>query len=163
MIPNQVKLELTLRSYSDEVRMALIDKIKRVCKGVAISAGLTEDQFPTVFVRDEHCPSLYNNPELAERMIQSFKKVIPEENVLKVPSVMGGEDFSEFGRTSHKVPVSLFWLGAVEPSVVAEAKAKGETLPSLHSSKFAPDYPKTIETGVVAMTQGVLDLLQSTK
>jgi hippurate hydrolase len=72
---------------------------------------------------------------------------------------MGGEDFSEFGRTVDKVPVCLFRVGAVAPEKVAESEKSGVALPSLHSSKFAPVPEPTIKTGVTAVTAAALDLL----
>lgn len=164
VIPDQVKLELTLRSYTDENRNGIIEKVKRICRGTAISAGVTEeDMMPVVTVRDEHCPALYNNQELTERVADIFVNELGAENVREVPPVMGGEDFSEYGRTNPKVPIMLFWLGAVEPEKI-DAAARGELrLPSLHNSAFAPDTEPTLETGVRAMSAAVLGLLKSAK
>jgi len=71
---------------------------------------------------------------------------------------MGGEDFSEYGRTKDKIPICMFWLGAVKPEVVRESEQTGKPLPSLHSSQFAPLPEPTIKTGVIAMTAAVLEL-----
>ena len=159
IIPDEVKLELTMRSYSDEVRMALIEKIKRVCNGVAMSAGLAEGQYPKYTLREEYTPSVYNDPELTERVRQVFVKDLGAENVEEVPPGMVGEDFARYGRTEEQVPIVLFWLGAADPEAY-EAAQRGElSLPSLHSSKFAPLPEPTIKTGVAAMTAAVLELL----
>lgn len=160
IIPDEVKLELTLRSYSDEVRNALIEKIKRTCEGVAKSAGIPDDKLPTVFVREEYCPALYNDPVLVERMKKTFEAAIGQQNVVPASPVMGGEDFSRYGREEPKVPIMLYWLGAVEPEKVATYRKGGAPLPSLHSSKFAPLPEPTIKTGVITMTAAVLDLLK---
>ena len=72
---------------------------------------------------------------------------------------MVSEDFSQFGRTMDKVPLTLFRLGAVDPAKVAESQRTGVPLPSLHSSRFAPVPEPTIKTGVTAMTAAALDLL----
>jgi amidohydrolase len=160
IIPNEVKLQLTMRSYSDEVRQAIINKIERICKGIAMSAGLEENQYPEIILREEHTPSTYNQPDLAQLMMTTFRQVLGEDNVIETEPAMVGEDFSMYGRTEEAVPIHLFWLGAVEPQKVAAAQ-KGEiTLPSLHSSKFAPDVEPTIATGVLAMTAAVLALLK---
>lgn len=160
VIPNEVKMELTLRSYSDEVRNAMIDKIQRICRGVAASAGLTEDMYPKVVVRDESTPSLYNDPALSERINGVFKRLLGEAKVREVPQVMTGEDFGRFGRTPHKVPVMLYWLGAIDPTQLAAANRGEAPFPSLHSSTFAPLPEPTIKTGVMTMTAAVLDLLR---
>ena len=114
---------------------------------------------PVVVHKDEFTPALYNNPELAERMITVMGKALGEENVIRAKPVMGGEDFGQFGRVDPKIPSLLFWLGAVDPDVIAKAEKNGETLPSLHSPFFAPDAKPTLETGVKAMTAAALDLL----
>lgn len=160
VIPNEVKLELTMRSYSDEIRQAVIEKIERICRGAAMTAGIPEDKYPKLVLRDEFTPSLYNNPELTDRIVKVFRQTIGEDNVVKEAPSMAGEDFSRFGRTEHRIPIMMFWLGTVHPHK-AEAAARGElTLPSLHSSKFAPDYEPAIRTGVTTMTAAALDLLK---
>ena len=73
---------------------------------------------------------------------------------------MGGEDFSYYGRTEEKIPIFIFWLGAIDADRMAEAKRTGEGLPSLHSPLFWPAQHPTIETGVKAMTAAVLELLK---
>ncbi len=159
VIPNEVMLELTLRSYSDEVRNALIEKIERICKGVAFSAGLSEELFPKVFVRDEHAPSLFNDEQLADKLGKVFIRCLGKENVEVLPPTMVGEDFGQFGRTNEKVPIFLFWLGSVHEDRF-EAAQNGELeLPSLHSSTYYPDYENTIKTGVLCMGSAVMELL----
>lgn len=160
IIPNEVKLELTMRSYTDEVRQAIIEKIERICRGVAISAGLTPEQYPVLQLREEFTPAAYNNPALSARMQQAFVQALGEERVVEVDPVMAGEDFSRYGRTEEEVPCFIFWLGTVPPKDIAAAE-RGETiLPSLHNSKFAPLPEPSIKTGVVAMTTAVLNLLK---
>ncbi len=160
VIPNEVKLELTLRSYKDEVRTAILDKIKRTCRGVGLSAGLHEGELPIVTVRNESTPALFNDKSLVETLFPVFQSAIGKEQVLKLSPVMGGEDFGRFGRTEDKVPILLYWLGSVDPEVVRNAKAAGTSLPSLHSNKYAPLPAPTIRTGVATMTAGVLHLLK---
>ncbi|MEQ8703101.1 MAG: amidohydrolase [Phaeodactylibacter sp.] len=160
VIPNEVGLELTLRSYTDEVRAAIIEKINRICKGVALSAGLEESQYPKVELRDEFTPATYNDPELANRVQQVFVKALGKDRTLDVEPVMGGEDFGRYGRTEEEVPIFMFWLGTVAKEQMAAAERGQLQLPSLHNSGFAPDPEPTITTGVVAMTAAVLNLLQ---
>jgi hippurate hydrolase len=161
IISNEVKLQLTLRSYTDEVRENTISSIRRITKGLGEAYGLPEDKLPIVKHRDEFTPALYNDPDLANRMVPVIGKAIGEDNVKIIKPVMGGEDFGQFGRVDPKIPSLLFWLGAVDPDAIAEAKKNGETLPSLHSPFFAPDAKPTLETGVAAMTAAALDLLDT--
>jgi hippurate hydrolase len=160
IIPNEVKLQLTLRSYSDQVRAHTIEAIRRICRGEAIAAGLPDDLMPVVTVKEEEfTPATYNDPALTRRVRAALDRWLGTENVKTIDPEMGGEDFSQFGRTLDKVPVCLFRLGAVDPAKVAESLRTGLPLPSLHSSKFAPLPEPTIKTGITAMTAAALDLL----
>jgi hippurate hydrolase len=161
VIPNEVKLQLTLRSYTDAVREHTIEAIRRICRGEAIAAGIPDDLAPTVTVHDEEfTPATYNDPNLTRRLRQAVTAALGETQVTSIDPVMGGEDFSQYGRTVEKVPVCLFWLGAVASEKVAESERTGVSLPSLHSSKFAPVPEPTIKTGVVAMSAAALELLE---
>jgi amidohydrolase len=155
VIPDEVKMELTLRSYTDEVRNAMIEKLTRICRGEAISAGLPEELYPTIKIRDEYTPALYNDPALTERISRAFASAIGAENITSVPPNMVGEDFGRFGRTEPRVPILQYWLGSVDPEKV---KAGGP-LPSLHSSKYTPLPEPAIKTGVVTMCAALLDLV----
>ncbi|BAJ01151.1 amidohydrolase [Shewanella violacea] len=162
IISNEVKLQLTLRSYNPQVRQQQIAAIKRMTKGIAMSAGLPDSLMPVVYVhQDETIPSTYNNPQLASSVQASIEGEIGKANVVKSEPVMAGEDFGLYGLTPQKRPITIFWLGAVEPKLYQASKVSGERLPSLHSSKFAPDYPLTISTGVRAMSRSAMDLFNA--
>jgi hippurate hydrolase len=160
IVPNEVKLELTIRSYTEATRVAIIEKLRQKSKAVAISAGLSEDKYPKVEVTPESSPALYNNPELTQRISNAFKQVIGNEQVIKVPPVMVSEDFGIFGDSEPKIPVMLYWLGSIDPKRVEQYKKEGKTLPSLHSSNYFPLPRPTIETGVKTMCAGILDVLK---
>lgn len=159
IIPDEVKLQLTLRSYSDTVRAHTLEAVRRICRGEAIAAGIPEDRMPVIKVADEGTPALRNDPALTQRVYQAFTAWLGEENVKTVDPEMGGEDFSEFGRTVERVPICMFRVGAVAPEKIAESARTGISLPSLHSSKFLPVPEPTIKTGITAMTAAALDLL----
>ena len=161
VIPNEVKLQLTLRSYTDEVRNETISSIKKIVKGSAISAGLSEENYPVIEIKDEYTPAVFNNPSLVEKIQNSFVKSLGEKNVIKVSPVMGGEDFGMFGRVEPIIPTALFWLGAVNTKVYEKAQKEDLILPSLHSDLFLPDAEPAIATGVKAMTSAILDLYKS--
>ena len=161
VIPNEVKLQLTLRSYTDEVRNETISSIKKIVKGSAISAGLSEENYPVIEIKDEYTPAVFNNPSLVEKIQKSFVKSLGEKNVIKVSPVMGGEDFGMFGRVEPIIPTALFWLGAVNEKVYEKAQKEDLILPSLHSDLFLPDAKPAIATGVKAMTSAILDLYKS--
>jgi hippurate hydrolase len=158
IIPNEVQLQVTLRSYSDDVRKSQIASIKRILRGLAEAAGIPENLHPIVTVRDEFTPATYNDPDLTRRVTGVMQSWLGAERVSKVKPVMGGEDFSEFGRTAEKFPICLLWLGVVEPNLYKESQTTGKSLPSLHSSQFHPTVAPSIKTGVTVMTGAVLDL-----
>jgi amidohydrolase len=158
IISEEVRLQLTLRSYKTETRKRLIDSIKRVVKGQAESADMPADKMPEVIVSDDQSPALYNQPALCAEVRRHIGAAIGEANVLTREPVMGAEDFAEYGLTKEKVPICMFWLGTQPPERVAAAKDK--PLPSLHSPYFIPMPEPTIETGVRAMTAAVLGLLK---
>ena len=158
IIPDDVHLQLTLRSYSDAVRTKLIAAIRRIVKGQAIAAGLPEEKHPLVKVKDEFTPAAYNNPKLVSRINGVFADWFGKDILIERKPTMGGEDFGRYGRTEHKIPIYMFRLGGVSPASLKAARAQGQPLPSLHSAKFAPD-PACIPFGTIAMTAAVLELL----
>jgi amidohydrolase len=160
IIPNEVKLQLTLRSYSDQVREHTIAAIRRICLGEAIAAGLPVELMPVITLKEEEfTPSTYNDPALTRRVRGALDRWLGPDNVKTIDPEMGGEDFSEFGRTLDKVPICLFRVGAVDPAKVAESRRTGVPLPSLHSSRFAPVPEPTLKTGITALTGAALELL----
>ncbi|MFQ6112896.1 MAG: amidohydrolase [bacterium] len=161
IISDEVELQLTLRSYSDQVRNQTIEAIKRISKGIALSAGVPEDRLPTLTVREGFTPATYNDPELTRRIGMAMRAVLGDENVLNVEPVMAGEDFGQYGRVEPKIPICIFWLGALDPQKLEEILRTGAPVPSLHSSLFAPVPEPTIKTGVKAMSAAVLDLLET--
>jgi len=160
VIPDEVKLELTLRSYSEEVRRALLQKIERICRGEAMASGVPEAQYPVLELREEYTPSLYNDPELTDQLAAAWKRNLGKARVQAVPPKMVGEDFGRYGRTDAGVPICLFWLGASDPEALAKAREEGKSLPALHTPRFAPDARTAIRTGTEAMTAAVLELMK---
>lgn len=159
VIPEEVDLQLTVRSYKDEVRDQLLNGIKRVAKGQAVAAGLPEDKLPVVKIKDEYTPATYNHPALTRRLVGVFEDWLGKGVALERLPQMGGEDFGRYGRTKHKVPICIYWLGAASPESVKRAMQSGGSLPSLHSPLFAPDFERTIRTGVLATSAAILDLM----
>src|SRR5690606_29738393 len=113
IIPNEVDLQLTLRSYGDETRQLLIDKIIRTSHGIALASGVVEEDYPDIEVNKEYTPSVYNDPILTEKIAQVFKGVVGEENVQELPPEMVGEDFSHYTRVQPSIPTLLYSLGSI--------------------------------------------------
>jgi len=161
IIPDEVKMQLTVRTYKKQVRDKALAAIDRIAREIAAAAGVPRERAPIVTVRkDEICPAMYNNPELTKRLVDIWKKSLGADNVEIVDPTMGGEDFSEYSLPDHSIPAVNFHFGAVDPAKIAESEQTGKELPSLHSSKFAPVPEPTIRVGTVAMTAAVLDLMK---
>jgi amidohydrolase len=161
IIPDEVKMQLTVRTYKPDVRERVLAAINQIAKGCAIAGGIPPERAPIVTVsKDEFCPATYNNPELTKRLVAVWKKSLSNESVKIVDPTMGGEDFSEYSLPDHIIPAVDFHIGAVDSAKITEYKRAGKELPSLHSSKFAPVPEPTIRTGIVAMTAAVLELMK---
>jgi hippurate hydrolase len=160
IIPDEVDLQLTVRAYKETVRKRVLASIERITKGIALAAGIPDDRAPIVkFNESQVTSATYNDPQLTERLAASFVKSLGQENVLKLDPVMMSEDFGYFS-LEQKIPATQFTLGAVDPAKVAQSKATGIALPSLHSALFQPVPEPTLRTGIKAMTAAVLDLMK---
>jgi amidohydrolase len=161
IIPDEVKMQLTVRTYKADTRKRVLAAIDQIAKGCAMAAGIPPERAPIINVnKEQYTSATYNNPDLTKRLIAVWKKSLGDDNVEIVDATMGGEDFSEYSLPDHSVPAVDFHVGAVDPAKIAEYKRAGKELPTLHSSKFAPVPEPTIRTGIVAMTTAVLDLMK---
>src|SRR6184192_2961330 len=161
IIPDEVKMQITVRTYKAEVRDRVLAAIDQIAKGIAAAAGIPAECAPIVSVaKDQFTPATYNNPELTKRLIAVWKKSLGDENEEVVDPTMGGEDFSEYSLPDHSIPAVDFHIGAVDPAKIAEFKQAEKELPTLHSSKFAPVPEPTIRIGIIGMTAAVLDLMK---
>ena len=161
IIPDEVKLQLTVRTYKSDVRDRVLAAIDRITKACATAAGIPPERAPIVEVlKDQFTPATYNNPELTKRLVAMWKKQFGAENVEATDPTMGGEDFSEYSLPDHSIPAVDFHIGAVDPVKIADSKKNGTPLPSLHSSKFAPVAEPTIRIGMIGMTSAVLELMK---
>jgi len=159
--PDEVKMQLTVRTYKAETRERVLAAIERIAKGIAGAGGVPPERAPVVSVsKDQFCPATYNNPELTKQLVAVWKNSLGNDNVKMVDPTMGGDDFSEYSLADHSIPAVYFHFGAVEPAKMAEYKQAGKELPTLHSSKFAPVPEPTIRVGIIGMTSAVLELMK---
>jgi hippurate hydrolase len=157
IIPDEVNLQLTVRTYKPEVRARILASIERIVKGVALTAGIPEDRAPIVtLLESESTPSTFNDPKLTERMSAAVAKQIGAANIVEIDPLMVSEDFARYS-LDHKIPATMLMVGAADPAKVAS----GATLPGLHSSKFAPmPVDLAIRRGIETEVAMVLDLLK---
>jgi len=156
VIPDEVQLLMTVRTYKPEVRKRVLASIERIARGVATAAGVPENRMPVIeLLANESVGSTYNDPKLTERIAAALTKNMGAPNVVKIDPLMVSEDFGLFS-LGNKIPTTMLNVGAVAP----ERLASGEPLPSLHSSKFAPVPDATLRGSVKAMTTAVMELLK---
>jgi hippurate hydrolase len=153
IIGDRCKLQLTVRSYTDEVRKHLLAAIERKAKAAAASAGAPEPKVESI----DGTPALFNDEDLVARVVPVFRRALDEKNVSEVEASMGGEDFSLYGKAG--VPIFMFSLGTTEPERIASYARLQQDPPSLHSALFYPDPHPTLTTGVTAMSAALLDLM----
>jgi len=155
IIPAEVKMQLTVRTTKDSVRKHTLEAIERIAKAAAQAAGAPE---PTVTSDPgEFTPALMNDSKLTRGTVAVFKEALGTENVHEVPPIMGGEDFSRYGREG--VPIFMYFLGTLPQERVAESERTGQPLPSLHSDRYYPTPEPSIKTGVLTMSLAVLNLV----
>jgi amidohydrolase len=161
IIPDEVHLQLTVRTYKDEVRQHILASLDRIAKGIALAGGVPEDRAPIVKASEtESTPAMYNDPALTEREVAALKRSLGADNVVQRSPVMGSEDFGQFGLEGHKIPTFMFMVGAIDSDRIAKSEKTGVPLPSLHSALFWPVPEPTIRTGVRAMSVAVLELMK---
>jgi amidohydrolase len=160
IIPDEVKLELSIRSFGDDVQKSLIEKIRRTSEGIAYSSGVEKQNYPVITVRKEHTPAVYNDPVLAKKIFENFTNLLGEEKVVSLSPEMFGEDFGWYGREEPGIPTLIYSIGSVNPEKMADAKKNNRTIPSTHSSAYLPDLEPSLRTGVVSMSSAALFLLK---
>jgi hippurate hydrolase len=161
IIPDEVRLQLTIRTYKEEVRQHILEALRRMAQGIAAAHGIPPSLSPIVTADEsDHSPALYNDPQLTARLGQVFKTALGTDNVVELPPVMASEDFCRFALEDRQIPICQFSLGAVDSAKLAESRRTGVPLPGLHSSLWAPVPEPTLRTGVMSMTSAVLDLMK---
>jgi amidohydrolase len=161
VIPDEAKLQLTVRTYKPEVRKLLLDGIARVARGEAISAGVPDDRMPLVTIReDQHTPATLNSEKFANRTLELFSRHFGADRTTVLQPFMVGEDVGRYWLNDPSVEGTLFWIGGVPKAKWDAAGGDTNKLPSLHSPFWAPDAETVITTATEAMTVAAVDVLK---
>lgn len=155
IIPDQVNLQLTVRSFSDASRQRLLEGIRRMAKAVAQGEGMPENRLPLVVLEDNFTPSVYNDPELTAVVRSAAEIVVGRDRIRQLEPVTIGEDFSRYGRTSKSIPICMFRVGT------APLGSSLDDVDELHSPHYAPVAPQAIAVGVQVMTHALLNRFDS--
>ncbi len=161
IIPDEVKMMLTIRFFEDDVYKHIQDALLRITRGDAIAAGLPENKMPLIEYTKDVSPPVANDPKLVMNVADYMKSILGENNVIKVDPVTAAEDFGKYGRTEEKIPIAMFWLGGVNKAKYDDHIKNGTFLPPLHNAAFAPDFEPAFKTGVSAMTKAIIGLFGS--
>lgn len=160
LTPDEVRLQITLRSYGDAERKRLVDGVRRVSAGEAMVMGLPADRMPVVIIDEAGAHATYNTPDFTRRIAAVFVRRFGAARVTEQKPKMVSEDFSEYGRADPKIETLMFMVGATPQHVWDAAAGDITRVPGLHSSRFAPDAPVTIAAAQEAMTVAALDVLR---
>ncbi|HEX9649970.1 MAG TPA: amidohydrolase [Cyclobacteriaceae bacterium] len=146
IIPEEVKMEGTIRALDNEMRDQIFEDLKTMATKVAESQGAT-----AVVTINHGVPITYNDPSLTGKMLPTLLQAAGKENVHLRPAIMGAEDFSYF---QEQIPGFYFGLGGMTP---------GNATPFPHHT---PDFfvdEGGMKLGVRALSYLVFDYLSSTK
>jgi amidohydrolase len=157
IIPDEVRLQLSVRTYTPEVRTRTLAAIRRIAKGEAEAAGAPRDPQVDAPPRANNAP-VYNDPALTLRLADALKRGLGEKNVVEMPPKMTSEDFAEYGLAG--VPSALLHIGAVDPAKLARARQTGIPVPAPHSPEWAPEREATLKAAIRAETTELLELLR---
>ena len=160
VIPDEVKLLLTVRSYKEEVRKVLLAGIARIANGIATANGMPADRMPIVKVSEtDNTPALWNNPELTERLMSLWKSEMGEGAVAVKEARMGGEDFARYSLEDRSVPAVFFFVGASDPKAVDAYLKEGKPLAQGHTARYAPVAEVAIRRGVQSTVVSATSLM----
>lgn len=160
IIPNEVKMQLTVRSYSKETRDKLLDGIRRIARGEAIAAGLPEELMPEVKPFGTYAEATFNNEALTGRLADAFTRRFGADRVERIKPLMVSEDFGQYRLADpDHIQSVMFHVGGVPQAKWDAAGGDPAKLPSLHSAVWAPDAERVIQTGAEAMVTAALDVL----
>jgi amidohydrolase len=160
VIPDEAKLQLSVRSYTPETRKLLLDGIARIARGEAIAAGVPDDKMPIVTLADQSGDATFNTDPQSTHLLSLFGSHFGTDRVVETKPIMASEDFGQFWLADKSKQSTIFWVGGV-PKAKWDAVHGDETkLPSLHSAFWAPDADAVISTATEAMTVAALDILK---
>jgi hippurate hydrolase len=154
IIPDDAKLQLTVRAYKPAVRDHLIEGIKRVTSAEAEAGGATKA--PLIEVT-ESTPATYNDPELTKRVAGALTASLGAQNVKEFEPDFPSEDFAYY--VNAGVKGTMLRVGATNPEKFAAAQKSGEILPGLHTARFAPDLQPALRTAMQAEIVALLELM----
>jgi hippurate hydrolase len=155
IIPDEAELQLNIRTYTPQVRAAVLGAVERIVRGEAAVAGAQRDaEISTMHT----FPLMVNDEDACARALAAIGDVVGHDRLTDPGASSGSEDVGVFG-TSANVPVCYWLLGGIAPDTYAKAEAAGtrnRDIPQNHSPYFAPIMQPTITNGITALTAAAL-------
>lgn len=156
IIPDEVRLQLSVRTFTADVRSRTLAALRRVVRAEADAAAAPRE--PQVIVTPSSEAPVINDSQLTLRLANRLKEVLGEANVVEMPPKMTAEDFAEYGRAG--VRSTLLHIGAVDPVRLKVARQTGIPVPAPHSPEWAPDRETTLKAAVRAEVTALAELLR---
>lgn len=150
VIPDEVRMQMSVRTYDDKVRKRILSSIKRQMDAEAAAADAPSP--PSIKITPG-AEAVFNDPQLTARLVDVLRRDLGPESVVEMPAKMTSEDFSEYGRAG--VRAVLLHIGAVNPATLAS----GAKVPDLHSPQWFPELEPTLRSLVAAEVVMLTDLL----
>jgi amidohydrolase len=157
IIPDEVRLQLSVRTYTPDVRTRTLAAIRRIARGEAIAAGALRE--PQVDVPATGNAPVYNDPALTQRLATALSAALGAPAVIEMPRKMTSEDFAEYGLAG--VPSVLLHIGAVDAGKLAAARQSGVSVPAPHSPEWVPVLEPTLKGAIRAEVTALLALLRA--
>jgi hippurate hydrolase len=154
IIPDEVTMQLTVRSVSEANRQHLLSAIARIAKGEAAAAGAPVE--PTL-QSDGHISALINDTALTQQVSAALLRQLGPTRVKDAAPEMISEDFSVFGEGG--VPLLMLRIGATSQAALDASAQSGVPVPSLHSARFAPEREPTIKAAATAEVLALRELM----
>lgn len=155
VIPALATVKINLRWFNEKTRTTLLDGIKRINEGIAVSNGLAKELYPKIKMKGTVHP-LENDSELTKKINSSLGQIFTPENIkTDSPASMGSEDFRNLVKGYGKTHCDYISVGGSNPSVFAKAKEEGKIAPFfVHANNFQVDLgaiPSGTMTGATAL------------
>jgi len=156
IIPDQVRMELSVRTFNEDARKRVVSSIERIARAEALAAGAPRE--PIIEFANAGIGPVFNDPALTTRLASALRTAMGADRVVDMPAKMTSEDFAEYGRSG--VPAVLLHIGAVSPARLAEARRTGAAVPAPHSPEWLPELEPTLKGAILAETAALIDLLR---
>jgi hippurate hydrolase len=160
VIPETVELKLTVRGYKEEVIAAAEAALRQHARGLALAAGLSEEEIPRFNRAEPPFRPVVNDPRLTGTLRGLFTDLLGPERVVSLDPSTGSEDFADFSPPGAEVPLCMFHVGCTAPERLARFEAGEEGLGLLHTPRFAPEAEPTLRTAVTTLAAAALALLR---